>query len=71
MTVELTGEQAELVLRLAHQSGRTPEEVVMHAVTNMDDAAELKLMEERIAEADSDAAQWLSHEEVGRRVGLR
>jgi hypothetical protein len=43
----------------------------MHAVTNMDDAAELKLMEERIAEADSDAAQWLSHEEVGRRVGLR
>ncbi len=73
MTLELTSEQEALVLSLAEQAGKTPAELLLETMSRlerMDDAEEQKLLDARIAEADGDGVEWVSHEEVGRRMGL-
>lgn len=72
MTIELTSEQEAMVLRLAEESGKTPEELVATALSELewvDDPHEQRILAERIAEADR-GDSWVSHEEVGRRLGL-
>jgi hypothetical protein len=73
MTVELTSEQEAMVLRMAEVTGRTPAELLVESLALLEsfgDDEERELVERRLAEADRDGAEWLSHEEVGRRMGL-
>ena len=73
MVIELTGAAEETVLRMAQERGLTPAEVVAQELAASGwpyDEAERQLMRERIAEADRDDCEWLSHEEIGRRLGI-
>lgn len=73
MTLELTSEQESIVLRLADETGKAPAELMIEAMAHLewlDDEKERQLIEARAAEADRNDATWISHEEVGRRLGL-
>ena len=72
MTIELTGEAEATVLRLAQESGMTPTEVVADTLAQIEpmDAQEQALLQQRLDEADRGEVEWISHEEVGRRMGL-
>ena len=72
MTIELTGEAEATVLRMAQESGLTPAQVVTGTLAHFEpmDAEEQALVEQRLDEADRGEVEWISHEEVRRRMGL-
>jgi len=73
MVIELTGAAEETVLRMAEASGLTPAEIVAQELAHSGwpyDESERQLMQERIAEADRDDCEWVSHEEVRHRMGI-
>lgn len=70
MTIELTREQEDLVVRVAEEWGKTPAEVVGGLLSQLewaDDAEERALIEERMVEAEADPSSLLTEEEMHAR----
>ncbi len=71
MTLELTPEQESILLEIAHHDGKSAAEVLIETALSLrglaDDRHEQRILDERIADADR-AGDWLSHEEVGKRL---